>query len=32
VEPFASLLEVLPYTAKAAHHYGVIHSALEKAG
>jgi tRNA(fMet)-specific endonuclease VapC len=32
VEEFASLLEVLPYTAKAAQHYGGIRSALEKAG
>ncbi len=32
VEEFASLLEVLPYTAKAAQHYGAIRSALEKAG
>lgn len=32
VEEFASLLEVLPYTAKASTHYGAIRSALEKAG
>ncbi len=32
VEEFASLLEVLPYTAKASMHYGSIRSALEKAG
>lgn len=32
VEEFASLLEVLPYTAKAAAHYGAIRSALERAG
>ena len=32
IEEFASLLEVLPYTAKAAQHYGSIRSALEKAG
>lgn len=32
VEKFASLLEVLPYTARAAVHYGTIRSALEKAG
>jgi tRNA(fMet)-specific endonuclease VapC len=32
VEEFASLLEVLPYTAKAAQHYGGIRSVLEKAG
>jgi len=32
VEEFASLLEVLPYTAKASLHYGAIRSALEKAG
>ena len=30
VEEFASLLEVLPYTAKASQHYGAIRSALEK--
>ena len=32
VEEFASLLEVLPYTARASAHYGAIRSALEKAG
>ncbi|MBH9551550.1 type II toxin-antitoxin system tRNA(fMet)-specific endonuclease VapC [Inhella gelatinilytica] len=32
VEEFASLLDVLPYTAKAAQHYGAIRSAVEKAG
>ncbi len=32
IEEFASLLEVLPYTAKASQHYGAIRSALEKAG
>ena len=32
VEEFASLLEVLPYTAKASQHYGAIRSALEKVG
>jgi tRNA(fMet)-specific endonuclease VapC len=32
IEEFASLLEVLPYTAKAAQHYGSIRSDLEKAG
>jgi len=32
VEEFASLLEVLPYTAKASQHCGAIRSALEKAG
>jgi tRNA(fMet)-specific endonuclease VapC len=32
VEEFASLLEVLPYSAKAAQHYGAIRSALEKMG
>jgi tRNA(fMet)-specific endonuclease VapC len=32
VEEFASLLEVQPYTARAAQHYGAIRSALEKAG
>lgn len=31
-EEFSSLLEVLPYTAKASAHYGSIRSALEKAG
>ena len=32
VEEFASLLEVLPYSAKASQHYGAIRSALEKCG
>jgi tRNA(fMet)-specific endonuclease VapC len=32
VEEFASLLEVLPYTAKASLHYGAIRTALEKMG
>ena len=32
IEEFASLLEVLPYTAKASQHYGAIRSDLEKAG
>ncbi len=32
VEEFASLLEVLHYTAKASLHYGAIRAALEKAG
>ena len=32
VEEFASLLEVLPYTAKASLHYGAIRTALEKVG
>jgi tRNA(fMet)-specific endonuclease VapC len=32
IEEFASLLDVLPYTAKASLHYGAIRSALEKAG
>jgi tRNA(fMet)-specific endonuclease VapC len=32
VEEFASLLEVLPYFAKAAAHYGAIRCALEKTG
>jgi tRNA(fMet)-specific endonuclease VapC len=32
VEDFASRLEVLPYTAKAAQHYGQIRTALERAG
>jgi tRNA(fMet)-specific endonuclease VapC len=32
VEEFASLLEVLPYTAKASQHYGAVRVALEKAG
>ena len=32
VEDFCSRLEVLPYAAKAAQHYGAIRSALEKLG
>jgi tRNA(fMet)-specific endonuclease VapC len=32
VEEFASLLEVLPYTAKASQHYGAIRAALDKVG
>ena len=32
VEDFASRLEVLPYTAKAAQHYGQIRAELERAG
>jgi tRNA(fMet)-specific endonuclease VapC len=32
VEDFASLLEVLPYGAKASQHYGAIRATLEKAG
>ena len=32
VEEFASLLEVLPYAAKASLHFGAIRSALEKVG
>lgn len=32
IEDFCSRLEVLPYTAKAAQHYGQIRAALEKAG
>ena len=32
IEEFSSLIEVLPYTAKASAHYGSIRSALEKAG
>ena len=32
VEDFTSRLEVLPYAASAAQHYGSIRSALEKAG
>jgi len=32
VDDFASRLEVLPYTAKAAQHYGQIRAALERAG
>lgn len=32
VEEFASLLEVLPYTAKASQHYGAIRTSLERTG
>lgn len=32
IEDFCSRLEVLPYTAKAAQHYGSIRAALEKIG
>ncbi len=32
IEDFCSRLEVLPYGAKAAQHYGVIRAALEKMG
>jgi tRNA(fMet)-specific endonuclease VapC len=32
IEEFASLLDVLPYTAKASQHYGAIRSELEKSG
>jgi tRNA(fMet)-specific endonuclease VapC len=32
VEDFASMLEVLPYSAKASQHYGAIRTELEKAG
>lgn len=32
VEDFCSRLDVLPYGAKAAQHYGAIRSALEKRG
>jgi tRNA(fMet)-specific endonuclease VapC len=32
VEEFASLLEVLAYSAKAAQHYGAIRRELERAG
>lgn len=32
IEDFTSRLEVLPYTASAAQHYGAIRSSLEKAG
>lgn len=32
IEDFTSRLEVLPYTAKAAQHYGSIRAALEKIG
>lgn len=32
VEEFASLLEVLPYTARASQHHGSIRAALERVG
>lgn len=32
IEDFCSRVEVLPYTAKAAQHYGAIRSVLEKMG
>jgi tRNA(fMet)-specific endonuclease VapC len=32
IEDFCSRLEVLPYTAKAAQHYGSVCGALEKVG
>lgn len=32
VEEFASLLEVLTYSAKASQHYGAIRAALERTG
>ena len=32
VEDFASRLEVLPYAARAAQHYGSIRAALERVG
>lgn len=32
IEDFCSRLEVLPYTAKAAQHYGAIRAGLEKLG
>lgn len=32
IDDFTSRLEVLPYTPKAAQHYGSIRSALEKSG
>jgi tRNA(fMet)-specific endonuclease VapC len=32
VEEFASLLEVLPYSAKASLHYGAIRAVLERTG
>jgi tRNA(fMet)-specific endonuclease VapC len=32
VEEFASLLEVLPYSAKASQHYGAIRATLDKLG
>lgn len=32
IEDFCSRLDVLPYGAKAAHHYGAIRATLEKTG
>ncbi len=32
VEDFCSRLDVLPYTSKAAQHYGLIRAALERSG
>ena len=32
IEEFSSLLQVLPYTAKASAHYGSIRNSFEKAG
>jgi len=32
IEEFTSLIDVLPYTAKASMHYGDIRAVLEKAG
>lgn len=32
IEDFSSRLEILPYTAKAAQHYGLIRAELEKQG
>ena len=32
IDDFCSRLEVLPYTAKAAQHYGAIRAGLEKSG
>ena len=32
IEEFSSLIEVLPYSAKASAHYGSIRTALEKVG
>ena len=32
IEEISSLLQVLPYTAKASQHYGLIRTALEKIG
>ena len=32
VEDFCSRLDVLPYTAKAAHHYGAIMAELKRSG